>query len=193
MKGESPFLSLDRLSEAPDLSYARSILESFRPPSEEQETTRAKMLHWIERYPQDAHLRSRLEGHLTASALVLDHDRKRALLTFHKKLGCWLQLGGHCDGDANLVRVALREAIEESGIPDLQIDPKPIDLDIHPIPARPGEPEHIHLDTRFLVYAPAGATIEISEESLDLRWWACGKIAQLPVDESVRRLIALAL
>lgn len=165
----------------------------YSPSSAEQAETRGEMLRWIQRYPQDAHLRSRLEGHLTASALVLDHERKRVLLTFHRKLGCWLQLGGHCDGDANLVRVALREAIEESGIPDLVIDPRPVDLDIHPIPARPDEPAHVHLDTRFLVYAPQGAQIAISEESLDLRWFPIAQRGEEVADESVRRLFRAAL
>lgn len=191
-KGVRPLFSLDQLAEIPEISHARGILRAFQPPSDEQAKAREAMLAWIDRYPQDAHRRSRLEGHLTASALVLDHERKRALLTFHKKLGCWLQLGGHCDGDANLVRVALREAIEESGIPDLLIDPVPVDLDIHPIPARPGEPGHLHLDTRFLVHAPASARISISEESLDLRWWRPAEARSMVADESVRRLFRLA-
>lgn len=191
-KGDSPLFSFGQLFEIPDLSHARGLLEAYAPANEEQEKFLRDMLAWIDRYPQDAHRRSRLEGHLTASALVLDHDRKRALLTFHKKLNCWLQLGGHCDGDASLVRVALREAIEESGIPDLVIDPRPIDLDIHPIPARPGEPMHLHLDTRFLVYAPKGAQIAMSEESLDLRWFLLAHRGAEVTDESVRRLFRVA-
>lgn len=146
------------------------------------------MLAWIERYPLDAHLRTRLEGHLTASALVVNHERTHALLTHHKKLGRWLQLGGHCDGDANLVRVALREAIEESGIADLTIDPAVIDLDIHTIPARGSEPEHLHLDVRFVVHAPRGARAIISDESHALAWVSPAELGGLNTDESVRRL-----
>ena len=116
----------------------------------------------------------------------------RALLTYHRKLGRWLQLGGHADGDANLAGVALREAVEESGIADLAIDPAPVDLDIHVIPARPGEPEHLHLDTRFLVRAGPGAEPRMSSESLDLRWFAPRDLHGVETDDSVRRLFRIA-
>lgn len=171
-----------------DLAFARNLLRRYETDDEEQEDARAFMLAWIEHYPLDAHLRTRLEGHLTASALIVNHARTHALLTHHKKLGRWLQLGGHCDGDANLAHVALRECFEESGIEGLAIDPVPIDLDIHDIPARPGEPEHMHLDTRFVVYAPSGATPVISDESNELRWIAPSELAALGTDESVQRL-----
>ena len=124
--------------------------------------------------------------------MVLDHEGRRALLTYHRKLERWLQLGGHADGDANLPGVALREAVEESGIDDLAIDPMPIDLDIHVIPARPGEPEHLHLDTCFVLRAGRGAVTRISGESLDLRWFAPDEIAAIDTDDYVRRLFRLA-
>src|SRR5262245_44683541 len=150
------------------------------------------MLAFVDEHPLDAHRRTLLVGHLTASAIVLDPRGERVLLTLHGKLGLWLQLGGHCDGDANLPGVALREATEESGIDDLAIDPVPIDLDIHPIPARPGEPEHLHLDTRFLVLAGDGARERRSEESRDLRWFTEAEARRIDTDDSVRRLFAIA-
>ncbi|MCC7013977.1 MAG: NUDIX hydrolase [Planctomycetes bacterium] len=149
------------------------------------------MLDLIARHPLDAHRRTLLEGHLTASALVVDSERKRALLTHHKKLGRWLQLGGHCDGDANLAHVALRECVEESGIADLVVLPAPIDLDIHTIPGRKDEPEHLHYDTRFLVVAPAGATPQVSDESHALAWVAPDELARLSTDASVQRLFRI--
>jgi 8-oxo-dGTP pyrophosphatase MutT (NUDIX family) len=175
-----------------DLALARSILERYAPREEEQRKTRDALLSFLDLHPQDAHLRTCVEGHLTASALVIDESRGKALLTFHKKLDRWLQLGGHCDGDANLPGAALREACEESGIAELVIDPAPIDLDIHTIPARPGEPEHLHLDTRFLVYAPAGARETLSEESLSLRWLGPAELGPIETDASVRRLFTRA-
>jgi 8-oxo-dGTP pyrophosphatase MutT (NUDIX family) len=123
---------------------------------------------------------------------VIDSAGERALLTFHAKLGKWLQLGGHCDGDANLAAVALREATEESGIEGLAIDPMPVDLDVHTIPARKGEPEHLHLDTRFLVHAPEGARERASAESLELRWFTREEAEDLDTDDSVRRLLRIA-
>ncbi|MFN0244483.1 MAG: NUDIX hydrolase [Planctomycetota bacterium] len=181
------------LASTSDLDVARAILQRYDARTPEQQTTRARMLAFVDAHPADAHLRSCVPGHLTASALVVDARRERALLTFHKKLRRWLQLGGHCDGDANLAAAALREAREESGIDGLVIDPAPIDLDIHVIPARKDEPEHLHLDTRFVVVAPDGATLRISEESLELAWFTRGELAAIETDDSVRRLFALAL
>ena len=125
-------------------------------------------------------------GHLTSSALVIDPARERVLLTLHKKLGMWLQMGGHCeDGDATVEAAALREATEESGIAGLTLLPGgPVRLDRHPIPA----PCHWHLDVQYAALAPAGAVAEISEESLDLRWFAYGEVADV-ADTSVVRLL----
>ena len=178
----------DELVFAPELSLARGILESYEPWNAAQAATRARMLAFVDEHPADAHLRTLLVGHLTASALLVDARRERALLTFHKKLGRWLQLGGHCDGDANLPGVALRECHEESGIEQLAVDPRPIDLDIHVIPARQDEPEHLHLDTRFLVIAAEGEVEKLSDESLALRWFTLRELDTVEADESVRRL-----
>lgn len=172
----------------PELSVARELLASWRAPDDAQARERDRIVAWIDRFPTDAHLRTRLEGHLTASAWIVDASGTRALLTHHKKLNRWLQLGGHCDGDANLAHVSLREAIEESGIAGLTIDPTPIDVDVHTIPARANEPEHFHLDTRFLVTAPRGAEIVVSDESHALAWLTPDELRERGVDESVMRL-----
>ena len=130
-------------------------------------------------------------GHVTASALVIDPERERVLLTLHKKLGMWLQMGGHCEpGDTTLAEAALREAREESGIASgLSLLPGgPVRLDRHPIPA----PCHWHLDVQYAALAPAGAVAEISEESLDLRWFPYGEVAAV-ADTSVVRLLEATL
>jgi 8-oxo-dGTP pyrophosphatase MutT (NUDIX family) len=180
-----------RLAPTSDLAVARALLERYAPRDAAQAAERARMLAFVDAHPADAHRRELQVGHLTASALVVDARGERALLTHHKKLGRWLQLGGHCDGDANLAGAALREAREESGIEGLAIDPVPIDLDVHVIPARASEPQHEHLDTRFVVYAPPGALELASDESHALGWFAPAELASLDVDDSVRRLFAL--
>ncbi|MFD8673681.1 NUDIX hydrolase [Streptomyces seoulensis] len=125
-------------------------------------------------------------GHLTASALVIDPEHGRVLLTLHKKLRMWLQMGGHCEpGDISMAGAALREATEESGIAGLTLLPGgPVRLDRHPIPA----PCHWHLDVQYAVLAPPGAEQAISDESLDLRWFDYDEVAGV-ADESVVRLL----
>ncbi|MFG2147719.1 NUDIX hydrolase [Streptomyces sp. NPDC048696] len=125
-------------------------------------------------------------GHLTASALVVDPERGRVLLTLHKKLGMWLQMGGHCEsGDVSVAAAALREATEESGIAGLTLLPGgPVRLDRHPIPA----PCHWHLDVQYAALAPADAVEAISDESLDLCWYGWDEVASV-ADESVVRLV----
>jgi 8-oxo-dGTP pyrophosphatase MutT (NUDIX family) len=186
-------LAFEELRAEPDVGYARALLAGWSPPDAAQAAERDRLVAWIDRYPRDAHRRERQEGHLTASALVVDPARGAVLLTHHAKLGRWLQLGGHCDGDANLARAALREALEESGIAGLRVDPDPLDLDVHAIPARGAEPEHWHYDVRFLVLAPPRAHAVASAESLALRWFEVDALDGLPTDESVRRLVRRAL
>lgn len=135
-----------------------------------------------------------LPGHVTASAWLLSADGGQALLTHHRKLGRWLQLGGHVDGDPQLERACLREAREESGIAALALVPfggdavVPLDLDVHPIPARGAEPAHAHWDVRFLLRATRDEPLVCSDESHALRWFAPAELRQVTAEASVLRL-----
>ena len=125
-------------------------------------------------------------GHITASALVIDPEAGRVLLTLHRKLRMWLQMGGHCEpGDSSLAAAALREATEESGVSGLSLLPGgPVRLDRHPIPP----PCHRHFDVQYAVLAPPGAAHTVSDESLDVRWFEYDEVAEV-ADESVVRLL----
>ncbi|MYS40178.1 NUDIX domain-containing protein [Streptomyces sp. SID5998] len=125
-------------------------------------------------------------GHITASALVVDPERGRVLLTLHRKLRMWLQMGGHCEpGDPTLAAAALREATEESGVEGLTLLPGgPVRLDRHLTPCA------WHLDVQYAAIAPPGAVEAISDESLDLRWFAYDAVAEVADDSVVRLLTA---
>jgi 8-oxo-dGTP pyrophosphatase MutT (NUDIX family) len=133
--------------------------------------------------------RTLLIGHLTASAWVVDETYTHALLTHHRKLGKWLQLGGHADGESDVRRAALREATEESGLATLRFAHHAIyDIDVHPIPARGAEPAHHHYDVRFAFIADRNAPLVVSEESHALAWRPIAQLDVADIDESVRRL-----
>lgn len=138
---------------------------------------------------EDPYVRARLEGHFTGSAWLVSADGERVLLTHHRKLQRWLQLGGHADGERDLAGVALREAQEESGLDGLTVDPEIFDLDRHWIPERGDVPGHWHYDARFVVRAGADENFTVGEESLDLAWRPIAALVDDPgADESMRRM-----
>ena len=139
--------------------------------------------------PADPFQRERLAGHFTASSWLVAADGARTLLTHHRKLGLWLQLGGHADGDRDLARAALREAEEESGLSGLSVAPGIFDLDRHWIPEHKGVPAHWHYDVRYVVRAGSDETFVVSDESHALAWRDIAVLAgDDAADASVRRM-----
>ena len=135
--------------------------------------------------------RNNYNGHFTGSAWIISPDKSNILMTHHKKLGKWLQLGGHADGESDLLKVALREATEESGIQQFKVLSEEIfDLDIHGIPQNNSELGHLHYDVRFLIEAdPTGEAVIISDESHDVTWIPLADVVKLNPEVSIQRMI----
>ena len=138
-------------------------------------------------------------GHITGSALVVDVENQRVLLHFHKKLSRWLQFGGHMeDGELDPAITAYREAVEESGLSDLvwlSDKRQPLDIDVHTIPARGDQPEHYHLDFRYVLATHQPEAVQAGAgESDQFRWLSLAETAQLgeAIDPALHRLIGKA-
>jgi len=144
--------------------------------------------------PENPFRRERLAGHFTGSAWLVSADGQRVLLTHHRKLDRWLQLGGHADGERDLAQVALKEAEEESGLTALVLeDGELFDIDKHWIPERKDVPGHWHYDARYVVRAVGSEQFAISEESLALAWREITDVANAAIatpdgDDSLPRM-----
>ncbi len=150
---------------------AASLLAGWTAPTAEQQLLRQRYLQVLNDHPE-AVTRDGHPDHLTASTLVMSADGARVLLTLHAKAQRWFQFGGHCEpGDATLVGAALREAVEESGILGLRLDPEPLQLSDHAVPFCGATGAVHHLDVRFLAVVPDHTDFATSPESLDVAWW----------------------
>ena len=167
-------------------SGLKARLAAYRARWPEESETGARFETFVDSHPDCFHRSCRV-GHITGSAWIVDRTGERVLLTHHRKLGRWLQPGGHSDGDPDTLAVALREAREESGLMVRALDQSIFDLDVHPIPTRGREPAHHHFDVRFLVRAEHDR-FTVSEESHALAWVPADGLGALTGDESVLRM-----
>ncbi len=174
---------------AMSLDNVHQLLTAYTPVDENEAYMWQETIHFIEAHP-DCLLRTCIPGHLTASAWIVDKSRKYALLTHHRKLDKWLQLGGHADGEASMQKVALTEAYEESGLSEINLVSEAVfDVDVHIIPANSRDPEHKHYDIRFLLEADRSEPLQISHESKDLAWVEIEKVPELNNSESLIRMV----
>lgn len=170
---------------------AISVLADWRAPDAAQDSLRHAVLAFVHGR-DDACRRECVPGHVTASALVLDHTGSRVLLTLHPRLGRWVQLGGHCeDDDTDIVAAALREATEESGVDGLRMESDLAAIHVHALTCSLGVPTR-HLDLQFVAHAPADARIAISDESDDLRWWPADALPA-GTDDALAYLVSRAV
>lgn len=167
----------------------QELLNRYVPNYSEEKEYKEEILQFIHKHPNcfDRILKN---GHITASAWLLDKTGKKALLMHHKKLDKWLQLGGHCDGTCDVLSVAIKEAQEESGIQNIvPVSVDIFDIDVHKIPEKNHEKEHIHYDIRFLLQVTSDEIVVQNLESNELRWVSMD-LTSLPTKErSIVRMV----
>ena len=162
-------------------------LAEYRSRCSEESPTIDRFEAFVSGEPQ-CFQRNCWSGHVTGSAWVVNLRQTHVLLTHHRKLDRWLQLGGHSDGDGDLLRVACREAVEESGLVVEPVRDVLFDIDIHLIPARQDEPAHHHFDVRFALRAVGGDAYRVSDESHALRWVKIDEIDTYTTEPSMLRM-----
>ncbi|MBC7410189.1 MAG: NUDIX hydrolase [Arcicella sp.] len=164
-------------------------LENYQPSTQEETLFKGQMIDFVQENIA-CFERSLLIGHITGSAWIVDKSRQFTLLTHHRKLDKWFQTGGHCDGDSDVLNVAMKEALEETGLSNIQtISCNIFDIDIHEIPERKGVPKHLHHDVRFLLEADMNEPLIISSESSDLAWVELTNVVKLNNSESIMRMV----
>lgn len=154
----------------------RAIL-AYSPFNEQERRDRDQILRFLEQN-EDAYLRSNLTAHMTASAWAVNRARDRVLMVYHKLYDSWSWTGGHCDGDADTLSVALRELSEETGASHL----RPVSEEIYSLEIltvdgheKRGEyvPSHLHLNLTYLVEVDEGDVLRICEaENSGVRWFS---------------------
>jgi len=171
----------------------RSLLDRYRLRYPDEAVMIDRIRDLIETR-EDCFERACLPGHITASAWIVSRERRSVLLTHHRKLDRWLQLGGHADGQGDTLAVALREAEEESGLDGFAAlpaadPPEILDVDVHLIPARGKEPAHEHHDIRYLLEVSEDQSIRRQQaESKAMGWFPAEGIARRFPEESLARM-----
>ncbi len=146
------------------------LIASYQPSYQKESVFQEKMLELISTC-EDCFLRSCRVGHFTASAFLLNKEMTHSLLMHQTKLDKWMQLGGHCDGNSDILAVAVKEAQEESGINEIKpLSSEIFDIDIHLIPPNGNDEAHYHFDIRFLLHAYNNDRVYKNHESKELRW-----------------------
>jgi 8-oxo-dGTP pyrophosphatase MutT (NUDIX family) len=170
-------------------------------PADEHERAMTRRLH---HFLQSAHNQNPFArdlagappeiGHVTGSAWIVNREYSQTVLLFHKKLGKWVQPGGHCDGEADVLNVAMREAAEETGVQSTpSLSGNIFDIDVHEIPEYWNTPAHLHFDVRFLLIADDTQIPVCSDESKEVRWVSLEDALQLSGEESVARMVRKTL
>ena len=163
-------------------------LQSYEPSTDRERGYHRRMLELLEH--KDCFSRNHLTpGHFTASAFIVSPTREQLLLIFHGSLHLWLQPGGHIEAtDHGLLAAARREALEETGLSDVEpLGAGIFDIDVHAIPAGK-QPAHEHFDVRF-AFVSRQMDLKASSDALDARWVELDRVEEQQTDESVMRAV----
>ena len=163
------------------------MLAEYRARHPAEAAVVARFVNFVREHPR-CFERDCWAGHVTGSAWLVNGSRDAVLLTHHKKLDRWLQVGGHSDGVADPLQVAIREAEEESGLAVEVCDPAIFDVDIHEIPARKSDPSHYHFDVRFALVSSQDDAFRVSDESHALAWVPVSDMGAYTNEVSVVRM-----
>jgi 8-oxo-dGTP pyrophosphatase MutT (NUDIX family) len=168
-------------------------LAAYRPATEGERESLARIEELLRRAP-DPFTRERTD-HITGSAVVARPDGSAFLMVYHRRLQRWLQPGGHVEpGDESVLATSLREAREETGVTALEIanGGRILDLDVHPIPATPKRPAHVHHDLRYLLTTRGAATVAEPLEIEKVGWFSMEEALASGADESLARALRKA-
>ena len=152
-------------------------IKAYRPWNEQERQDQALILAFLERNP-DAFYRSNLLAHMTASAWVVNPQRSKVLMVYHRLYDSWSWAGGHADGEEDLLAVALREVREETGVQRL----RPVTEDIYSLEVLTVDghekhgryvPSHLHLNLTYLLEAEEEQPLRICEaENSGVAWFS---------------------
>lgn len=168
-----------------------NLLTTYQTRFMEEAAYVAKARRFIEAHT-DCFYRELEPGHVTGSAWVVNPRRDKVLMLHHRKHDQWFQPGGHADGDNDVLRVALKETSEETGLsPDViqLVDGNVFDVDIHTIPDSVHDSRHEHIDVRFLVEIDDSLPIPGNDESHQVLWVALHDAPRFNRNRSTHRML----
>lgn len=151
----------------------------------------ARALEFVEANPDCFH-RDLWPAHVTGSTWVVSPDRYQVLMLHHRKHDQWFQPGGHADADADILRVALRETAEETGVDPANVrllSNELFDVDVHAIPPIGSDPRHEHIDIRFLVEIDDTLAIPGNDESHEILWVPLTQVSRFNNNRSTYRMV----
>lgn len=166
-----------------------NLLKNYNPDNVLEKEQKTQIIEFICN-DDNFYKRDNMSGHLTGSAWIINRDRKKALLTHHLKLGKWIQLGGHVDGDEDIFETSFREAKEETGLTSIRALSQSIfDIAVFWVPKSGKQDAHYHYDIRFLFEADDKEKLEIDKnESADLKWVPVEEVHKYEAEEPLIRM-----